>query len=307
MRAPLLRHQVPEFAICLRRIGLSTNQAISAAMAFMMLATMNTACQLPEAAASTLDSGTSSDAVPLACTGGRRWRPRTSSRRCRRRSTEQAVDLAPGEEHQAGEHDEGDRVLAEVVQRQDADGFEREGDEHGLLAADLVGHPAEEGTRQPVEHPVDRQGECQCRQHQAHDVDRHVADLEVLGDRGQLRGSHQAAGRHHHEHDVHDPEHGFAQHFGRAVVALGLLHVDRGDGHLLGLRRARQEPRQQEHDGALADAEVEERGFVAAGLDEGGNRDDRQGRTGAEAAAVRPAASPRRSGNHFRALPTQVP
>jgi len=49
-----------------RRIGFSTNQASSAAMAFITLATMNTVCQLPVAAASTLDSGTSSDAVPLA-------------------------------------------------------------------------------------------------------------------------------------------------------------------------------------------------------------------------------------------------
>ncbi len=59
-------HQSPELVICLRRIGLNTNHAISAATAFMMLATMNTACQLPVAAASTLDSGTSSEAVPLA-------------------------------------------------------------------------------------------------------------------------------------------------------------------------------------------------------------------------------------------------
>src|SRR5438067_4937425 len=53
-------------AMCLRRIGFNTNQAISAATAFMMLATMNTACQPPVAAASTLDKGTSSEAVPFA-------------------------------------------------------------------------------------------------------------------------------------------------------------------------------------------------------------------------------------------------
>src|SRR5438045_5830110 len=55
-----------DWFMCLRRIGRRTNHAIAAAAAFMMLATMNTACQLPVAAASTLESGTSSDAVPLA-------------------------------------------------------------------------------------------------------------------------------------------------------------------------------------------------------------------------------------------------
>src|SRR3569833_294184 len=47
-------------------MGRSTNQASKAATAFMMLATMTTACQLPVAAVSALDSGTSSAAVPLA-------------------------------------------------------------------------------------------------------------------------------------------------------------------------------------------------------------------------------------------------
>ena len=50
----------------MRRIGFNTNHASSAAAAFMTLATMNTACQLPVIAVSMLDSGTSSDAVPFA-------------------------------------------------------------------------------------------------------------------------------------------------------------------------------------------------------------------------------------------------
>src|SRR6266850_1758652 len=53
-------------SICVRRIGRNTNHAISAAIAFMMLAVMKTACQLPVIAASTLDRGTRSEAVPLA-------------------------------------------------------------------------------------------------------------------------------------------------------------------------------------------------------------------------------------------------
>src|SRR5712692_10088761 len=53
-------------SICVRRIGRNTNHAISAATAFMMLAVMKTACQLPVIVVSTLDKGTRSEAVPLA-------------------------------------------------------------------------------------------------------------------------------------------------------------------------------------------------------------------------------------------------
>src|SRR5260370_34629628 len=50
---------------CLRRIGRSTNHAISAATAFMMLATTNTACQLPVMAGDTLGRGTLHRALRL--------------------------------------------------------------------------------------------------------------------------------------------------------------------------------------------------------------------------------------------------
>ena len=53
-------------AICLMRIGLSTNNAITAAMTLSAAATMNTACQLPVQVVSTLENGISSAAVPLA-------------------------------------------------------------------------------------------------------------------------------------------------------------------------------------------------------------------------------------------------
>src|SRR6266496_3866124 len=49
-----------------RRIGRRMNQPISAAAIFMTAAITKTACQLPVAAVSTDDNGTSSDAVPLA-------------------------------------------------------------------------------------------------------------------------------------------------------------------------------------------------------------------------------------------------
>ena len=75
-----------------------------------------------------------------------------------------------------------------------------EGDEHRVLAADVVRDPAEERPAHAVEHPVDRQGEGQRRQRQAEDRDRHAGDLEVVGDRRELRDRHQAAGADHDEH-----------------------------------------------------------------------------------------------------------
>ena len=52
-----------------------------------------------------------------------------------------------------------------------------------------------------------RQREGERRQREAEDADRDVGDLEVLGDRRELRDRHQAAGSDQHEHHVHDPEH----------------------------------------------------------------------------------------------------
>ncbi len=43
------------------------------------------------------------------------------------------------------------------------------------LAADVVGHPAEERSREAVQHAVDRQREAERRQRQAEDADRDVA------------------------------------------------------------------------------------------------------------------------------------
>src|SRR5665647_866916 len=58
--------QFQPLAMVLMRIGLSTNSANKAARTLRTAATMNTACQLPVAVVSTLASGTSKAAVPLA-------------------------------------------------------------------------------------------------------------------------------------------------------------------------------------------------------------------------------------------------
>src|SRR5260221_2519957 len=68
---------------------------------------------------------------------------------------EEAVDLAPGEEDKTAEDDEILRVLAEHAEHPDADRFDREGDEHRILAADIVRDPAKEWPRYPIQDSVD--------------------------------------------------------------------------------------------------------------------------------------------------------
>ena len=75
-----------------------------------------------------------------------------------------------------------------------------ERDEHGVLAPDVVGHPAEERPAEAVEDAVERDREGQCRHLEAEQAHRHVGDLEVVRDRRDLRRRHQAAGGDHHEH-----------------------------------------------------------------------------------------------------------
>ena len=54
-------------------------------------------------------------------------------------------------------------IVAEGAQRPDPHRFQAEGDEHRVFAADVVGDPAEEWPRQPVQHSVDRQRKGQRR------------------------------------------------------------------------------------------------------------------------------------------------
>ena len=83
----------------------------------------------------------------------------------------------------------------EHVQREDADAFEEEGDEHRVLAADMVRHPAEERPRQTVQDAVERGGEGQRRHGQADSSVTGIAvDLQVLRDRRQVGGDDQTAG-----------------------------------------------------------------------------------------------------------------
>src|SRR6266436_6374366 len=69
---------------------------------------------------------------------------------------EQRIDLTPGEEYQPGEYHEPYRIVAEHIKRPDADTLDAESDEHRVLAADLIGDPAEERAGQAVENAIVR-------------------------------------------------------------------------------------------------------------------------------------------------------
>src|ERR1043166_2675783 len=66
MRLALSASGAQPLAISRFLSGLSTTSAMTAATILRIAATTNTACQLPVAVVSTLESGTSNDAVPFA-------------------------------------------------------------------------------------------------------------------------------------------------------------------------------------------------------------------------------------------------
>ena len=171
----------------------------------------------------------------------------------------------------------------------------------------MVGNPAAERAGDAVQDAVDRQGEGERRQGEAEQADRHVGDLEVVRDGRELRRRHQAAGSDQDEHQVEQPEQRRAQHLERRVVARRL----RGRG---GHRRVPRRPAARAaasaattDDDALAEAEPQERRLVAADAITSWIGMMVNAEPMPKPAAVRPAARPRRSGNHFSALPMQVP
>ena len=83
----------------------------------------------------------------------------------------------------------------------------------------------------------------------------------------ELRRRHQAAGADHHEHHVHDPEHRLADHLQWAcsrASSAGTRARFRGALPAVRARRLRSATeRSKNDDDALADAEIQERRFVA--------------------------------------------
>ena len=96
---------------------------------------------------------------------------------------EQAVDLAEHAEiDRRGEH-EDHRNMTVDRQHQQHRGRRGEGDEHGVLASDVVGDEAEEGPAEPVKDAVERDRKGQSRHLEAEHADGFIRDLEVNRDR----------------------------------------------------------------------------------------------------------------------------
>src|SRR3989475_4263275 len=85
--------------------------------------------------------------VEEAVVGGRKL----AAKEVAARRGEQAVDLSPGEEHQTREHDEQRRDVGKGDEKQDPHSLEPEGNEHRVLAADMIGDPAKEWACEAVQ------------------------------------------------------------------------------------------------------------------------------------------------------------
>src|SRR5438874_384868 len=71
------------------------------------------------------------------------------------RRWEQRKDLAPAEEHDCRQHDEDQRVIAKGDHDRDRRSLHQKSDGHRVLAADLVGQPAEKRPCQAVGDAID--------------------------------------------------------------------------------------------------------------------------------------------------------
>src|SRR5439155_24643956 len=130
-----------------------------------------------------------------------------------------------------------------------------ESDEHGRLASDIVGHPAEEGPSDSVQDIIDNARHHECRSGDAEKYDLHLVEPEIARNGAELRGRHQAAGSNHREHQIKRPEQWGLQHLSRRKVTRRLANLWLLWGRdLSGLRRF-QQWRQKKDDDPLAKSE----------------------------------------------------
>ena len=265
------------------RIGLSTNSAKPATMKFMIVAIDEH--RMPVAA------------VVLQHAGERHDPSRRAFRRVEQPGIgrgvfravgvgtgrrEQTEDFAPGKEHEPCHEDEHVGRMSQLAEAPIGEPSEREHDRHRVLAADEVGDPAEERPRQTVEDVVDHQRRAQHGRGYEQDVHFLVCEAEVLGDRRDLRGRHEARRRHHDEHDVEQPEDRRLQHFNRGVIPQR-LHQPRCRLRRFTLLRGAQQLRENEDDQPLPKAEPQKGGLIAVGEDDVADGNDGRGSAGAEA------------------------
>ena len=171
------------------------------------------------------------------------------------------------------------------------DRLEREGDEHRVLAADVIRDPAEERTCEPVQHAVDRQREGQRGQRHAEDAHRHVGHLESLAIGASCAVAIKPPAATITNISVHDPEHRRPDISSGRVVAPLWATVGglRGDLARAAARAAASDS-SEDHQ-ALRDAEAEEGRLVAARLDHG-RSGHRQRGARAEAGGGQPRGQP---------------
>ncbi len=171
--------------------------------------------------------------------------------------------------------------MAELHHAQQGQAFADEHHHHRVLAAEAIRQKAAKGSRESVGQVVDGQRHREQGQDGAEQVDRHLGQAVVLGDRAELSGGHQAAGGHRHEQRVGEPEHRGLDHLRGGVVDLG-RHMARRCDDPLGQSRLDHHHRDQEDARALQDAEEQERVLVAQALDHAGDRNDGHRGAGAE-------------------------
>jgi hypothetical protein len=95
------------------------------------------------------------------------------------------------------------RALDELQQRNDRERLQPEDDEHGVVAADMVGDPSPEGPGQAVQDPIQLDGEDQGGHAEGHDRLVHL----IKGSNGlQLGRDRQAGEGYERHHEIDGPE-----------------------------------------------------------------------------------------------------
>ena len=105
--------------------------------------------------------------------------------------------------------------------------LEPERDEHCVLTAYMIRHPAEEGTCEPIQDAIQRQSEWQGGHGEAEQRNRTISDFKVFSDWTQLRRCHQPAHGKHRHHDIEEIKTRSLERFCRCEV----LRCLRSFGH----------------------------------------------------------------------------
>ena len=168
------------------------------------------------------------------------------------------------------------QVVDDVSESDDAQQDQRlqqEGDEHGALAAQVIGDPAPEDAGGPIGERVQRERKREGGR----------TDFERVCDGSYLRGGHEAADSHHESHCKEHVKLGRAQHFEGVEVFLMAadLHFRR-NGHDGRAGRILQNLSGDDDDETLSDSGVEKCGAVIVRVNQVSDEGDEERGAGAE-------------------------